>query len=177
MSFRGVFIAVFCGTALIVAAFMLNARRPRVEVVKPTAALIRATGKCADCHRHETAAVVHEFEMSRHKAAGVTCLNCHQNLASQEAKEHKGFVITPKVTAANCKQCHPNEYQQYLDSRHAAPAWAAVGGKTGFTAEQVAAAEALDKGSVDRPPHDLVRLEGPAAVNRGCYQCHSIGKP
>ena len=43
MSFRGVFITVFLGTALLVAAFMVNTRRPRSEVSHPTAALVRAT--------------------------------------------------------------------------------------------------------------------------------------
>jgi hypothetical protein len=65
MSFRGVFITVFLGTALIVAAFMINARRPRLGVAQPTAALVRATGKCAECHRRETAAVVHVSHRSR----------------------------------------------------------------------------------------------------------------
>ena len=71
MSFRGVFITVFLGTALLVAAFMVNAKRPRIDVTQPTAAFVRATGKCAECHRRETSAVVHEFEMSRHSQAGI----------------------------------------------------------------------------------------------------------
>jgi hypothetical protein len=177
MSFRGVFIAVFLGTALIVSAFLINARRPRVEVVQPSAALVRATGKCAECHRHETSAVVHEFEMSRHSAEGVNCLHCHGNLEGQEALDHKGFRIAAKVTAKNCKQCHAKEYEQYLASRHAAPAWAAVGGKADFTAEQIAFAEAIDPGSVDRPANPLTAVESPTAVNRGCFQCHAIGRP
>jgi hypothetical protein len=61
MSFRGVFLAIFLGTALVVAAFLINARRPRSEVARPTAALVRASGKCAECHRHETSAVVEEY--------------------------------------------------------------------------------------------------------------------
>ena len=68
MSFRGVFIAVFLGTAMIVAAFLISRARPREETAQPTAALVRATGKCAECHRRETSAVVHEYEMSRHAA-------------------------------------------------------------------------------------------------------------
>src|SRR3954447_9393081 len=104
MSFRGVFITVFLGTALIVAAFMVNGRRPRSEVMQPTAALVRATGKCAECHRRETSAVVHEDEMSRHSAAGINCLECHQPAEGQQAMDHRGFSISRAVTAANCKQ-------------------------------------------------------------------------
>src|SRR4051812_34752556 len=164
MSFRGVFIAVFLGTALIVAAFLINAQRPRVEVVQPVAALVRATGKCAECHQRETSAVVHEYEMSRHSAAGTTCLHCHQPVKGQEPLDHKGFVIARTMTAANCQACHPKEYDQYLRSRHAAPAWAAVGGKGDFTAEQIAFGEKFHKGAVDRPAHPLTALEGPAAI-------------
>lgn len=176
-SFRGVFVAIVLGAALIVAAFMINARRPRVEVVQPSAALVKATGKCAECHRKETSAVVHEYEMSRHSAAKVNCLHCHEPLEGQPKLEHKGFEIAAGLTAQNCKKCHPNEYEQYLESRHAAPAWAAVLGKGPFTAEQVAFAERLDPGSVDRPPNPLVKVEGARAVGGGCLKCHAVGKP
>jgi hypothetical protein len=177
MSFRGVFIAVVLSTALIVSAFMLQSRRPRVEVNRETPQLVKATGKCADCHRHETSAVVHEYEMSRHSAVGVNCLDCHQPTKGQEPLDHKGFTITKKLSAANCLGCHPDQYRQYLESRHAAPSWAAVTGKQDFTAEQVAFAEKIHKGSVDRPAHDLTRVEGLAAVNKGCRQCHDVGRP
>jgi hypothetical protein len=177
MSFRGVFLAVFLGTALIVAAFIVNAQRPRAEIRHPTAALVRATGKCAECHRKETSSVIHEYEMSRHAAVGVNCLQCHAPLEGQATLEHKGFAIATKLTANNCKQCHPKEYEQYLESRHAAAAWAAVKGKEDFTAEQVSFAEARDKGSVDRPPNELAMVEGPRAVAGGCIKCHSIGRP
>ena len=177
MSFRGVFIAIFIGTALLVGAFLINARRPQVEVVRPSAAQVRATGKCAECHRRETSAVVHEYELSRHSAAGINCLDCHQVVQGQKEVLHRGFAITAKVTAANCGQCHPTESQQYLRSRHAAPAWAAVSGKADFTPEQVAFAERYHHGAVDRPAHPLVRIEGPAAVTKGCRKCHDVGQP
>jgi hypothetical protein len=177
MSFRGVFIAVFLGTALIVAAFMINARRPRSDLLQPTAALVRATGKCAECHRQETSAVVHEYELSRHNAAGVNCLECHRPAEGQQATDHRGFSISKTVTAANCKQCHQTEYQQYLRSRHAAPAWASVSGKGDFTAEQVAFSEQFHKGAVDRKAMAITEREGPVAVNKGCQKCHDVGRP
>jgi hypothetical protein len=34
MSFRGIFITIFLGTALIVAAFMINARKPRSDLMR-----------------------------------------------------------------------------------------------------------------------------------------------
>jgi len=177
MSFRGVFIAVFLGTALVVAAFALNAMRPRSEVAQPTAALVKATGKCAECHRQETSAIVHEYEMSRHSAKGVTCLECHQPVQGQRKLDHRGFAINTQVTAANCSNCHRTQYDQYLRSRHAAPAWAAVSGPGDFTKEQIAFAEVYHKGGVDRPAHPLLAKEGPAAISNGCRNCHSVGKP
>jgi hypothetical protein len=177
MSFRPVFIAVAIGGSLIVAAFVINSLRPKIEVEQPAAALVRATGKCAECHRRETSAVVHQFEGSRHVRAGVTCLDCHQGVAGQEKMEHRGFEIAKRLTAANCRACHANEYRQYERSRHAAPAWAAVRGPADFSPEQVAYAEQFHPGAVRRSAHPLVGMEGPAAVTKGCVQCHEIGKP
>ena len=50
MSFRSVFIAVVIAFALILAAFLINRARPKVETEQPNAELVRATGKCAECH-------------------------------------------------------------------------------------------------------------------------------
>jgi hydroxylamine dehydrogenase len=177
MTFRGVFIALVLSTGMIIAAFMLQSARPRQEVNRTSAALVKATGKCADCHRHETSAVVHEYDMSTHNRAGVNCLDCHQPNKGQEPVDHKGFTIARKLSAANCQACHAEQYQQYLKSRHAAPAWAAVSGKGDFSAEQVAFAEKIHPGAVDRPAHDLTKIEGMAAVNKGCRQCHDVGRP
>lgn len=176
-SFRAVFIAVVVATALVVLAFLVNSIRPRGEVLQPHAALVRAVGKCAECHRQETSAIVHEFEMSRHAQQGVTCLDCHQPVDGQEPLDHRGFTIAKHLTAANCASCHPTEYKQFLRSRHAAPAWAAVHGSTDFTPQQIAFAERHHPGAVQRPANALVEEEGPAAITRGCLQCHDVGRP
>jgi len=177
MSFRGLFIAVMLSAAMIVSAFMIQAQRPRLEVARQTAALVRATGRCADCHRKETSAVIHEYEMSLHSQKGVNCLDCHQPSKGQERLDHKGFTIAKKLTSANCQACHPQQYDEYLKSRHAAPAWAAVTGAEDFTPEQIAFSEAIHKGAVQRDPHALVEVQGMASINKGCRQCHEIGKP
>ena len=124
--FTSVFVAVFFGTALVVASLVLNGRRPPGDVNRPTASLVKATGKCAECHRRETSSVVHQYEMSQHAAKNVNCLDCHQPVEGQQKFDHKGFVIAKQLTSKNCAQCHKTEYDQFLRSRHAAPAWAAV---------------------------------------------------
>jgi hypothetical protein len=176
-TFRAIFAAVVIATALLVGAFLLHQRRPRVEREQPSADFVRATGKCASCHREETGAIVHEYESSRHAAEGINCLDCHGVQVEQEGIEHRGFTIAAGVTALNCAACHADEYDQYLRSRHAAPALAAVRGSAPFTPEQIAFAERYHPGAVERPPNPLTALEGEAAVVSGCDTCHDIGRP
>ncbi len=74
MSFRSVFIAVTVAFALILAAFLVNRARPKVDTEQPTADFVRASGKCAECHARLQYSVVHEYEMSEHAKKGVNCL-------------------------------------------------------------------------------------------------------
>jgi hydroxylamine dehydrogenase len=177
MSFRSVFMALVIAFALILGAFLIQRARPRIEVEQPNADFVRATGKCAECHSRQQYSVVHEYEMSKHAAKGVSCLDCHQPAPSQDKKEHNGFVITTTITSGNCKACHEQIYQEFLRSRHAAPAWAAVMGEKGLTPEQVAFSEQYNPGYVKRPPNALAQLEGTSSIAGGCAQCHSVGKP
>ncbi len=177
MSFRPVFIAVVIAFALILVAFLLNHARPRVETEQATADLVRASGKCAECHARTQYSVVHEYELSAHARKGVNCLDCHQPAAGQEKKDHHGFVISAKLTAGNCRSCHEGIYQQFLHSRHAAPAWAAIYGEKGLTPEQVNFSETYQPGGTRRPPHPFVQAEGGSAMASGCDQCHSVGRP
>ena len=61
MMFKSIFISVFLGTALIVAALIFNAKRPAQETEQPKAEFVRATGKCAECHRKETSAPLQQY--------------------------------------------------------------------------------------------------------------------
>jgi hypothetical protein len=177
MSFRSVFIAVVAAFALIVAAFLINRARPKVETDQPTADFVRASGKCAECHARLQYSVVHEYEMSAHARKGVNCLDCHQPATGQEKVDHHGFTISKHLTAGNCRSCHENIYQEFLRSRHAAPSWAAVFGAAGLSKEQVAFSEQFQPGATNRAPNPLVTPEGHPAVNSGCEQCHAVGKP
>jgi hydroxylamine dehydrogenase len=177
MSFRSVFLAVLIAFALVLCAFLINRARPRVETEQPTDEFVRATGKCAECHARTQYSIVHEYEMSAHAKQGVNCLDCHKPTAGQEQEDHHGFTISKKLTAGNCRSCHESIYQQFLHSRHAAPAWAAIYGEKGLTAEQVNFSETYQPGGTRRPPHPFVQLEGGSAMTSGCEQCHSIGRP
>jgi len=177
MSFKYIFISVAIAMALVVIVFMFHVNRPQVEVQQPSADFVRATGKCANCHRRETASVVHQFEKSVHAKQGVSCLDCHQAVENQQERIHNGFTIAKHLTAKNCSGCHTTEYHQFLRSRHAAPAWAAVAGGKDFTAQQIAFSEKYHKGAVDRPANRLAIAEGESAMSVGCMGCHDIGKP
>ena len=177
MSFRSVFIAISVAFALVLAAFLINRARPRVETEQPRADFVRASGKCAECHARTQYSIVHEYEMSKHAQKGINCLDCHQPGEGQKGKEHNGFTIVSSLTPGNCRRCHEDIYQQFLRSRHAAVSWAAVRGDKPFTPEQVNFAETYQPGGVKRPPHPFTTLEGPSAMTSGCEQCHSIGKP
>src|SRR5215468_6342370 len=97
-SFRTVFIAVVLAFALLVGAFLVNRARPSAESKQPNAALVRASGKCAECHYRQQYSIVHEYEMSVHAQRNVSCLECHQPSGNQERNEHHGFVIAKRLT-------------------------------------------------------------------------------
>jgi hydroxylamine dehydrogenase len=177
MSFRSVFIAVVVAFGLIVSAFLINRARPPVETNQPSASLVRASGKCAECHLQQQYSVVHEYEMSRHAQRGINCLDCHQPAIGQQKKEHHGFVVSTQLTAGNCRSCHEPVYQEFLRSRHAAPSWAAVYGETALKPEMVEFSERYQPGGARRPAHPLVAIEGASAASSGCAQCHAVGKP
>lgn len=66
MSFRSVFLAVLVAFALVISAFLIQRARPKVESDQPSAELVRATGKCAECHARTQYSVAHGYEISAH---------------------------------------------------------------------------------------------------------------
>ncbi|MCH8146640.1 MAG: nitrate reductase, partial [Planctomycetes bacterium] len=108
---------------------------------------------------------------------GVTCLDCHQPVDGQEPIAHSGFTLAAEMTALNCRQCHQTEYEEFLRSRHAAPAFAAVAGAKDFTEAQIVAAEKYHPGAVRRPANALAIREGEGVLDLGCLACHNIGQP
>ncbi len=177
MTFRHIFVSIILATAMVVAAFVVHSVRPDLETEQPGPEYIRATGKCAECHRRETSAIVHQFSMSKHAQQNVTCYDCHRVQTGQDQVDHKGFTLAKNLTALNCSQCHSTEYAQFLRSRHGAPAWAAVTGWKDFNPEQIAYAEQYHPGSVKRPVNALAVAEGMGVMEKGCMACHSVGKP
>jgi hypothetical protein len=177
MSFRSVFVALVIGFGLVLAGFLVNRQRPASDTSQGSAAMVRATGKCAECHTEQDYSIVHEYELSAHAGKAINCLDCHQPAKDQDQTDHHGFVIAKTLTAANCRSCHEMEYDQFLRSRHAAPSWAAVYGEKGLSPEQVEFSEKFNPGACKRPANSLVALEGASSVVSGCAKCHAVGKP
>jgi hypothetical protein len=96
MSFRSVFIAVVIAFALILAAFRLNRARPKVETEQPSAELVQATGKCAECHARTQYSVVHQYEMSAHVGAVGFVPNprrIHRELRFQSRRSCRQWIL------------------------------------------------------------------------------------
>ena len=90
MSFRSVFVAVVIAFAPILAAFLINRARPTSETGQPSADLVRATGKCAECHARLQYSVVHEYETSKHAQKDVICVDCHK---PRPGKRRKAITV------------------------------------------------------------------------------------
>ena len=95
MSFRSVFIAIVLGFALIVAAFMIGSRTSWFETDQPNAALVKATGKCAECHLPSSTQLSHEYEMSRHGEKGDHLSRLSPARTESTGQEHNGLLSQP----------------------------------------------------------------------------------
>ena len=110
---------------------------------------------CVTCHRKHSAALVMEWERSRHAKAGVDCMACHEgDPASPATWKHQGENVSALVTPTVCAKCHKDEAEQFARSHHAR-AGEILASLDNILAEKVAG---LPDNKAD-------------AVN-GCRQCH-----
>ena len=77
MPVRSIFISVVIGSSLILAALVINNARPARQTSESLPAFAQATGRCAQCQREETGAVVHQFERSQRVPTPAEGLWCH----------------------------------------------------------------------------------------------------
>ncbi|WP_018125368.1 multiheme c-type cytochrome [Desulfovibrio oxyclinae] len=91
---------------------------------------------CLQCHKQESPGLFADWAASRHAAANITCLDCHQadehdkDVSKSHYKQYErsdtkwgvseykvpvAGVVTPK----DCSRCHPDEVKQYSRSKHA----------------------------------------------------------
>jgi len=103
---------------------------------------------CVDCHRKTTAGIVGDWELSKHKEAGVECTSCHGDQHSSADDVAKAGIPTPET----CGTCHPERVEQFSNGKHAV-AWAAMKAMPMAHAQPVALMEGM----------------------KGCGGCHKIG--
>ena len=148
MPFKNVFVAVALGTALVVAAFLVNAQRPRVERDQPSAALVEASGKCAECHRRETSGDRRRVraEHARRRRASTASIA----IGRVEGRTRRWTTAASRSPRRSrrrtARSATRREYDQFTRSRHAA---AVVGGgerREGLHAGAARARRALPPG-------------------------------
>ena len=109
---------------------------PRVREFRMERAMPPQAVACIECHKAENPGLFNDWSQSRHAAAGITCLDCHQadptdrdvsdthykqyeradvKYGTKEYKVPVSGVVTPK----DCSRCHPDEAMQYSRSKHA----------------------------------------------------------
>ncbi len=117
--------------------------------------IARAAESCADCHRKHSAALVMEWDRSKHSTAGVDCLACHGADKDKIGSwVHHGERVSMIVTPKDCAKCHAKENEEFSRSHHA------LAGEILASLDNVLAEKAAGM-----PGNNA------DAVN-GCLQCH-----
>ncbi len=76
--------------------------------------------RCMTCHKQVTPGLYGQWAGSRHAAAEIGCLSCHQAEESDtDGFEHHGARIATLVTPKDCGQCHEQEADEVGRSYHA----------------------------------------------------------
>ncbi len=164
----------FAWVPMIIADSPNNTESERVN------ALANSEDECVTCHLQMTPGIVEQYGYSTMAAAEVGCRDCHGVEEGYPGSiEHIGETILVKPTPATCQPCHELEVEQFYQSRHAAPAYAAMMGVEAFNEAQLAIYEAVPEGSyvADKMRNALYALEGDAITRFACHGCHDIGLP
>jgi hydroxylamine dehydrogenase len=172
-------VVVVLGLALVMMVIGSSRTGAQLEEVGPDA-LATSKDECVVCHRDTTPGIVTQFSRSTMAAADVTCRDCHEVEAGYAGSStHEGTSILAQPTTAKCQRCHQKEVAEYVESRHALPAYTAYAGTANLTAAQLAEYEAIPEGSYtpDKMRNALHALEGQDVTRFACEACHNIGKP
>jgi hypothetical protein len=160
--------------ALSVGRSATSAEPPRVD------ALATSSEPCVVCHRKTTPGIVQQYGFSTMAAAGVGCPDCHVVAKDYPgAVEHQGTFVLNRPTTALCAKCHPNEAAQFVQSRHALPAYVAFAGSKDLPPALLAQYKSVPEGSfvADSSRNAIGMMEGEALTHFACESCHDIGKP
>ncbi len=135
---------------------------------------------CYNCHKNSTPGITMQFASSVMAKNNSTCTSCH--LVDKDypgAQAHNGTYRLAAPTPAMCQKCHTERVSQFVQGRHSLPAYVAVNGAGGLTADQLVMYKAIPEGGYNpnQTEHPLAALEGPDIVAFACEACHKIGQP
>ena len=161
--------------------FVIGPNGLQTTIPTLSAATVGQNKACVDCHQKNTPGVLQQFHDSKHSGKGVQCLDCHTQVAGQQAmvKDHHGVAIIATPTPNNCAKCHKAEVKEFAASSHAAKSWYSVEGAKDFTPAELATNHLLDpqgkplNGGTANPVNTLI---GKDASIASCKVCHAIGK-
>ncbi len=75
---------------------------------------------CITCHRRQSPGIYEQWKGSKHAAADIGCIDCHQaDPADADAFSHHGATIATLVTPKDCGGCHEQEAKEVGQSYHA----------------------------------------------------------
>jgi len=125
------------------------------------------TRTCLECHSVDNPGLYQQWGNSTHFAANIGCYECHQAKKGDtdvlKDDIHDDFVISTIVSPLDCKRCHENEVDEFLNSHHS-KAGRIMGSLDNLLAEVIEGNNGLVTASF---PMGV----SAAAVN-GCWQCH-----
>ena len=173
-----VVVIVVLGLAILIVA--VGQSRTTAEQVEAIDALATSRDECVVCHRQSTPGIVEQYGQSTMAAAEVGCRDCHEVASDYPgAVEHEGTFVLNQPTPARCERCHSSEVAQFNQSRHSLPAYVAMTGTAGLSADHVAMYQAIPEGSFapDKMRNALFAIEGPEITRFACESCHNVGRP
>lgn len=126
--------------------------------------LSKESKECIGCHSQGNINIYQQWGYSKHFRANVGCYECHQaNKGDADAFEHEGHLIAIIVSPLDCKNCHENEADEFMNSHHS-KAGRIMGSLDNTLAEVV-------EGNRGMKTEGFPDGVSAAAVN-GCWQCH-----
>lgn len=133
---RKLHVVMAAAAILLMASGAYAQNMPKAKEFRIERGMSKQAMACIECHKQESPGLFADWAGSRHAAANITCLDCHQadehdkdvsktHYKQYERSDTKWGVseyktpIAAVVTPKDCSRCHPDEVKQYSGSKHA----------------------------------------------------------
>lgn len=176
----GVITLLFLGTVLMVWVVDASSSSSSHGKGQDVNVLAESDNRCVVCHRRTTPGIVEQYGHSSKAAAGVSCQDCHEVEKNYPgAVEHQGTHVLASPTPKVCAQCHQQEVEQFKQSRHSLPAYAAMWGTEDLSEKHKKLYDRIPEAQrpINAARNALFKKEGREITTFACERCHNIGKP